>query len=108
MGFLIGQFAQVIPIPGGIGTIDAGVTGGIVLYGGVTSVSAGGEVISHGISLLVPLLVGSVALALLPGEIERTKAPQATVRTGVIGRSDCVTNPRCVGRRCDFRDGSPS
>jgi uncharacterized membrane protein YbhN (UPF0104 family) len=33
MGYLIGQFAQVIPVPGGVGTIDAGVTGALVLYG---------------------------------------------------------------------------
>ena len=33
MGYLIGQIAQVIPIPGGIGAIDAGVTGALVLYG---------------------------------------------------------------------------
>jgi uncharacterized membrane protein YbhN (UPF0104 family) len=73
MGFLIGQFAQVIPMPGGVGTIDAGVTGAIVLYGGVTSVSAAGEMISHGIALLVPLVLGTIALTLLPHEIERTK-----------------------------------
>jgi hypothetical protein len=73
MGFLIGQFAQVIPMPGGVGTIDAGVTGATILYGGVTSVSAAGELISHGISLLVPFVLGTIALALLPREIERTK-----------------------------------
>jgi uncharacterized membrane protein YbhN (UPF0104 family) len=73
MGFLVGQFAQVIPMPGGVGTIDAGVTGALVLYGGGTSVSAAGEVISHGLALLVPFVVGSVAFALLPGEIDRTR-----------------------------------
>ena len=31
MGYLIGQFAQIIPVPGGIGTIDAGVTGALIL-----------------------------------------------------------------------------
>jgi uncharacterized membrane protein YbhN (UPF0104 family) len=73
MGYLVGQFAQVIPMPGGVGTIDAGVTGATVLYGGATSVSAAGEVISHGIALLVPLVLGTIALALLPREIEHTK-----------------------------------
>jgi hypothetical protein len=33
MGYLIGQIAQVLPVPGGIGAIDAGVTGALVLYG---------------------------------------------------------------------------
>jgi len=75
MGFLIGQFAQAIPVPGGVGTIDAGVTGALVLYGGGTSISAAGEVISHGLALIIPLIVGSVAFALLPGEIDRQRGP---------------------------------
>jgi uncharacterized membrane protein YbhN (UPF0104 family) len=75
MGFLIGQFAQAIPIPGGVGTIDAGVTGALVLYGGGTSVSAGGEIISHGLALIIPILAGSVAFVLLPGEIKRQSEP---------------------------------
>jgi uncharacterized membrane protein YbhN (UPF0104 family) len=73
MGYLIGQFAQAIPVPGGVGTIDAGVTGALVLYGGGTSVSAAGEVISHGLALLIPIVAGGVAFALLPGEINRTR-----------------------------------
>jgi len=73
MGYLVGQIAQVIPVPGGIGAIDAGVTGALVLYGGKTSISAAGEVISHGLALLVPIVAGAVAFTLLPGEISRTR-----------------------------------
>jgi uncharacterized membrane protein YbhN (UPF0104 family) len=81
MGYLIGQFAQVIPVPGGIGAIDAGITGVLVLYGGDTSISAGGEIISHGLALIIPILAGSVGFALLPGEISRQRqaAKPATV-----------------------------
>jgi uncharacterized membrane protein YbhN (UPF0104 family) len=73
MGYLIGQFAQVIPVPGGVGVIDAGVTGALVLYGGKTSISTAGEIISHGLALIVPIIAGGVAFALLPGEINRTR-----------------------------------
>jgi uncharacterized membrane protein YbhN (UPF0104 family) len=75
MGFLIGQFAQAIPVPGGVGAIDAGVTGALVLYGGGTSVSAGGEIIWHGLSLIIPIVAGSVAFVLLPAEIRRQSEP---------------------------------
>jgi uncharacterized membrane protein YbhN (UPF0104 family) len=75
MGFLIGQFAQAIPIPGGVGAIDAGVTGALVLYGGGTSISAAGEVISHGLAMIIPIVAGAVAFALLPGEIRRQSEP---------------------------------
>jgi uncharacterized membrane protein YbhN (UPF0104 family) len=73
MSFVIGQLAQAIPVPGGIGAIDAGVTGALVLYGGDASVSAGAEIISHGLALTVPILAGSIAFALLPDEIKRTR-----------------------------------
>ena len=74
MGYLVGQFAQVVPVPGGIGAIDAGVTGALVLYGGGASDSTAGELISHGLALIIPIIVGSIAFALLPAEINRTKA----------------------------------
>jgi uncharacterized membrane protein YbhN (UPF0104 family) len=68
MGFLIGQFAQAIPIPGGIGAIDAGITGALVLYGGDTSISAAGEIIWHGLAIVIPILAGLIAFVLLPAE----------------------------------------
>jgi hypothetical protein len=71
---------------GGIGAIDAGVTGALVLYGADASVSAGAEIISHGLALIVPILAGSIAFALLPGEINRTRhrreAPSAVATAG--------------------------
>jgi uncharacterized membrane protein YbhN (UPF0104 family) len=87
MGYLIGQIAQVIPIPGGIGAIDAGVTGALVLYGGDTSVSAAGELISHGLALLIPIIIGAIGFILLPGEINRTRgaSPAATTEPATNG-----------------------
>jgi uncharacterized membrane protein YbhN (UPF0104 family) len=78
MGYLIGQFAQVIPVPGGVGTIDAGVTGALVLYGAPTTVSTAGELISHGIALIVPLLTGALAFVFLPREIAKARQRGST------------------------------
>jgi uncharacterized membrane protein YbhN (UPF0104 family) len=87
MGYLIGQVAQVIPVPGGVGTIDAGVTGALVLYGGGASVSTAGELISHALALLVPIVAGSVAFALLPREIERQRLQRASLAQAVATAS---------------------
>jgi uncharacterized membrane protein YbhN (UPF0104 family) len=76
LGYLVGQMAQVIPVPGGIGAIDAGVTGALVLYGANLSRATAGELIAHGLALVVPLLAGVVPFALLPGEIGRTRRQQ--------------------------------
>jgi uncharacterized membrane protein YbhN (UPF0104 family) len=74
MGFLIGQVLQVIPVPGGVGAIDVGVTGGLVLYGADPSAAAAGELIWHALALLVRLVAGSSAFVLLPREIERSQS----------------------------------
>jgi uncharacterized membrane protein YbhN (UPF0104 family) len=84
MAYLIGQIAQVIPVPGGIGAIDAGVTGALVLYGVDASGAAAGELIAHAIGLLVPILVGSIGLVLLPRAINKQRSalkrsPEAAV-----------------------------
>jgi uncharacterized membrane protein YbhN (UPF0104 family) len=76
MGYLIGQVAQVVPVPGGIGAIDAGVTGALVLYGADLAKATAGELIAHALALLLPLLTGSLAFALLPREIKRTRQHQ--------------------------------
>jgi hypothetical protein len=56
-----------------VGAIDAGVTGALVLYGGGTSVAAAGEILSHGIAMIIPIVAGSAAFVLLPGEIRRQR-----------------------------------
>jgi uncharacterized membrane protein YbhN (UPF0104 family) len=73
-GYLIGQIAQVIPVPGGVGAIDAGVTGALVLYGADASKAAAGELISHAIALLIPILVGGAGLVLLPRAINKQRS----------------------------------
>jgi uncharacterized membrane protein YbhN (UPF0104 family) len=73
MAYLVGQIAQVIPVPGGIGAIDAGVTGALILYGADASKATAGELISHAIGLLMPILVGGVGLVLLPRAINKQR-----------------------------------
>lgn len=87
MGYLIGQLAQVIPVPGGIGAIDAGVVGALVLYGANVDQATAGELIAHALALLLPLIAGSVAFALLPREIRRTRQ-HTSVRGAAAAASD--------------------
>jgi uncharacterized membrane protein YbhN (UPF0104 family) len=74
MGYLVGQIAQVIPVPGGIGAIDAGVTGALVAYGAPATVTTAGELISHGIDLAVPIVTGIIAFVFLPHQIDAARA----------------------------------
>jgi len=73
MGYLVGQIAQVVPVPGGIGAIDAGVTGALVLYGAPATLTTGGELISHGINLAIPIVTGVIAFFFLPHQIDAAR-----------------------------------
>jgi uncharacterized protein (TIRG00374 family) len=64
LGYLVGSMANAIPVPGGIGALDGGLVGALVLYGtGATSGTAA-VLVYHAIWLLVPLVIGAVAFLL--------------------------------------------
>ena len=65
LAYLIGQLGGLIPIPGGIGGVDGGLIGTLILYG-VDTVSAATAVLAYrGIVLLVPAILGVPALLVL-------------------------------------------
>ncbi len=65
VAYIIGQLGSLIPIPGGIGGVDAGLIGTLVLYG-VDATDAAAAVIAYrGLLLAIPALLGLPALAVL-------------------------------------------
>jgi uncharacterized membrane protein YbhN (UPF0104 family) len=65
LAYLIGQLGGLIPIPGGIGGVDGGLIGTLILYG-VDTVSAATAVLAYrGVVLLVPAILGVPALLVL-------------------------------------------
>ena len=63
LGYLIGYLANALPIPGGIGVLDAGLAGALTLYG-VPAVDATAAVlVYHAIVFWIPAGGGLVALA---------------------------------------------
>ncbi len=92
IAYLIGELGGLIPVPGGIGGVDAGLVGTLALYN-VSLASAAGAVLAYrAIALWVPALVGGVAfLALrrtLRDEAERIAvcAPQSEIEVIGLGR----------------------
>jgi len=71
VGYLIGQLGGNIPIPGGIGGLDAGLIGTLVLLGQPLAVSSAAVLVYHAISLWIPALLGSVAFVQLRRVLER-------------------------------------
>jgi len=61
MGYLIGQLGGLLPIPGGIGGIDLGLIGTLVVYGAPAAATAAAVLAYRIILFWLPLVIGGVA-----------------------------------------------
>jgi uncharacterized protein (TIRG00374 family) len=71
MGYLIGELGGLIPIPGGIGGIDAGLVGTLVLYHVPLTEAAGAVLAYRAIALWIPAIVGGGAFVALRRTLRR-------------------------------------
>lgn len=65
MAHLIGQMASLVPIPGGVGAVDSGLVGALVLYGVPFGQAAAAVLLYRAISLTLPAVLGTIAFLLL-------------------------------------------
>jgi uncharacterized protein (TIRG00374 family) len=74
MGYLIGQLGGLLPIPGGIGGIDGGLIGTLIVYGAPAAGTAAAVLAYRVILFWLPLIAGAIAFASLrrnmPGRYE--------------------------------------
>lgn len=101
MAFLIGQLGGLIPIPGGLGGVDAGLVGGLVLYGVGTADAVAAVIAYRGLLLAIPALLGLPALASLRRRLQTEAHDIAACAPGdaveVLGRG-AVRRPEPVTR----------
>jgi hypothetical protein len=111
LAYSIGYAADSLPVPGGIGVLDAGLTGALVLYGVSPVRAAAAVIVYHAIAFWVPGLGGLLAYLRLRPRLMRGGAPIRTelqphfetlareqprhLRT----RTDAETDPLMAGRR---------
>ena len=65
MGYLIGQLGGALPLPGGIGGIDLGLIGALIVYGAPAGATAAAVLAYRVILFWLPLLVGAGAFSSL-------------------------------------------
>ena len=65
MGYLIGQLGGLLPIPGGLGGIDGGLFGTLVLYGAPAAESAAAILAYRVVLFWLPLIIGTAAFVSL-------------------------------------------
>jgi uncharacterized membrane protein YbhN (UPF0104 family) len=77
LGYIIGYLANLIPVPGGVGVLEGGLAGTLVLYGAPVTQAAAGVLIYHTIAFWIPSLGGLVAYRRLRRELEASQPTQA-------------------------------
>ena len=61
VAYFIGYLATMIPVPAGLGVLDSGLAGALVLYGYSPAASVGAVLVYHAIAVWVPGLGGLIA-----------------------------------------------
>ena len=73
--YVVGQLGGLIPIPAGIGGIDGGLIGALVLYGAPLTQATAAEFAYHTFQLTVPAVLGTIAFVQLRRTLRQSKAP---------------------------------
>ncbi len=67
-GYQLGYLANLVPIPGGVGVLEGGLLGALLLYGLPAAPTAAAVVLYHAIALWVPVIGGTIGF----GRLRRT------------------------------------
>jgi uncharacterized membrane protein YbhN (UPF0104 family) len=74
MAYLVGSLGSLLPLPAGIGAVEGGLIGALVLYGVPAAPAAGAVLVYRGISLSLPLALSATAWIMAPAI--RPRAPR--------------------------------
>jgi uncharacterized protein (TIRG00374 family) len=84
MGYLIGQLGGALPLPGGLGGIDGGLIGTLIVYGTPAAAAAAAVLVYRVILFWLPLLLGAVAFASLRRALNNPDRPELCVVPAAI------------------------
>jgi hypothetical protein len=90
MGYLVGSLAAALPVPAGLGALEGGLIGALVLYGAPAPAAVGAVLLYRGISVGLAVALGGAAWAVKPPPGKGRSRPRRhhrTSRTAAIGHS---------------------
>ncbi|HEV2875621.1 MAG TPA: flippase-like domain-containing protein [Thermoleophilaceae bacterium] len=79
MGYLIGQLGGLLPLPGGLGGVDGGLIGTLIVFGAPAAAAAAAVLAYRLILFWLPLVVGGVAFLSLWRSLKRADRPELCV-----------------------------
>lgn len=94
VAYQVGYLVNIIPVPGGIGVLETGLVGMLVLFGAPAAPAAAGVLIYHAIALWVPTLFGTIAFVLLRRTIGEPLSPRPVAEPGTRRRARPERRPR--------------
>jgi uncharacterized membrane protein YbhN (UPF0104 family) len=80
MAYFIGQLANALPIPGGIGGVEGGMIGSLIAFGTPVSTAVVGVLAYRVIAYWLPMVPGATAYFRLRGTVARWREPHADDR----------------------------
>ena len=90
MGYLIGELGGLIPLPGGVGGVDVGLVGTLVLYHVPAGAATAAVLGYRALALVIPAALGAAALAILRRTIAKEALAISNCEPGgeveIIGR----------------------
>jgi len=79
MGYLIGQLGGALPIPGGVGGMDLGLVGTLIVYGAPAQATVAAVLAYRLILFWLPLLGGAVAFWSLRRSLDKPQRPDLCI-----------------------------
>jgi uncharacterized membrane protein YbhN (UPF0104 family) len=79
LAYIVGYLADLIPVPGGIGVLEGGLAGALVVYGAPATQAAAAVLVYHAVAFWIPSLGGLLAYSML----RRTFGAGETAEAGV-------------------------
>jgi uncharacterized membrane protein YbhN (UPF0104 family) len=92
LAYLIGYLVNVVPVPGGLGVLDGGLAGALVVYHVPASVALGAVLVYHAIALWIPALSGTAAFLVAHRQI---RAGRWVQDSAPCRRADVRPTTRC-------------
>jgi uncharacterized membrane protein YbhN (UPF0104 family) len=88
LGYVIGYLGNLIPIPGGVGVLEAGLAGTLIAYGAPATQAAAAVLVYHAIAFWIPSLGGLIGYALL-----NRRNGEAVLRTDLSATHQAPLDP---------------
>jgi uncharacterized protein (TIRG00374 family) len=79
LGYLIGQLGGLLPLPGGLGGIDGGLIGTLIVYGTPAAPTVAAVLVYRLVLFWLPLIVGAVAFIALRRGLNKPDRPELCV-----------------------------